>query len=119
MKCSLCISNFLEEISSLFFSIVFLYFFTLITDEGFPISPCYSLELYLQMVLSSLGNPAELFHILKDYAVTVLHSICHQIWKTHQWPLEWKRSVSFQSQRRTMPKIVSSTTFAMLSPKWL
>ena len=43
------ISNFLEEISSLSHSIVFLYFFALIADEGFLISPCYSLELYIQM----------------------------------------------------------------------
>jgi len=42
MKCSLGISNFLEEISSLSHSIVFLYFFVLITEEGFLISPCYS-----------------------------------------------------------------------------
>ena len=40
MKCSLGISNFLEEISSLSYSIVFLYFFELITKEGFLISPC-------------------------------------------------------------------------------
>ena len=46
LKCSLGISNFLEEISSLSHSIVFLYFFTLITEEGFLISPCYSLELF-------------------------------------------------------------------------
>ena len=39
------------------------------------------------------GNPAELFQILKDDAVKVLHSICQQIWKTQQWPPEWKRSV--------------------------
>ena len=36
--------------------------------------------------------PAELFQILKDDAVKVLHSICQQIWKTKQWPLDWKRS---------------------------
>ena len=48
MKCSLGISNFLEEISSLSHSIDFLYFFALITEEGF-ISPCYSLELCIQM----------------------------------------------------------------------
>ena len=49
MKCSLGISNCLEEISSLSHSVVFLYFFALITEEGFLISPCYSLELCLQM----------------------------------------------------------------------
>ena len=37
--------------------------------------------------------PAELFHIPKDDAVKVLHSICQQIWKTQQWPQVWKRSV--------------------------
>ena len=49
MKCSLGISNFLEEISSLSHSIVCLYFFGLITEEGFLISPCCSLELCIQM----------------------------------------------------------------------
>ena len=39
------------------------------------------------------GIPAELFQILKDEAVKVLHSICQQIWKTQQWPQDWKRSV--------------------------
>ena len=39
------------------------------------------------------GMPAELFHILKDDAVKVLHSICQQIWKTQEWPQNWKRSV--------------------------
>ena len=49
MKCSLGVSNFLEEISSLPHSIIFLYFFALITEEGFLIYPCYSLELCIQM----------------------------------------------------------------------
>ena len=39
------------------------------------------------------GIPAELVQILKDDAVKVLHSICQQIWKTPQWPQDWKRSV--------------------------
>ena len=39
------------------------------------------------------GIPSELFQILKDDAVKVLHSICQQIWKTQQWPQNWKRSV--------------------------
>ena len=39
------------------------------------------------------GIPAELFQILKDAAVKVLHSICQQIWNTQQWPEDWKRSV--------------------------
>ena len=45
------------------------------------------------------GIPVELFHILKDDAVKVLHSTCQQICKTQQWPQDWKRSVSFHSQR--------------------
>ena len=40
--------------------------------------------------------PVELFQILKDDAVKVPHSICHYIWKTQQWPQDWKTSVSFQ-----------------------
>ena len=39
------------------------------------------------------GIPAKLFQILKDDAVKVLHSICQQIWKTQQWPWDWKRPV--------------------------
>ena len=39
------------------------------------------------------GIPVELFQILEDDAVKVLHSICQQIWKTEQWPWNWKRSV--------------------------
>ena len=50
------ISNFLDEISSLSHSIVFLYFFALFAEEGFLFSPCYSLELCIQMGISFLGN---------------------------------------------------------------
>ena len=39
------------------------------------------------------GIPAELFEILKDDAVKVLHAICQRIWKTQQWPQDWKMSV--------------------------
>ena len=48
--------------------------------------------------------PVELFQILKGDAVKVLHSICQQIWKTEQWPKDWKSQFSFQSLRRAMPK---------------
>ena len=40
------------------------------------------------------GIPVELFQILKDDAMKVLHSICQKIWKTQQWPQDWKRSIS-------------------------
>ena len=47
--------------------------------------------------------PVELFQILKDDAVKVLHSICQQIWKTQQWPQDWK------DQRKAMLKNVQAT----------
>ena len=50
------------------------------------------------------GIPVELFQILKDDAVKVLHSICQHIWKTQQWPQNRKGQFSFQSQRKAMPK---------------
>ena len=56
------------------------------------------------------GIPVEIFQILKDDAVEVLHSICQQIWKTQQWPQDWKSQFSFQSQRRAMPKNAQTTT---------
>ena len=55
------------------------------------------------------GIPVELFQILKDDTVKVLHSICQQIWKTQQWPQDWKWSVSFQSLRKAMPKNAQTT----------
>ena len=58
------------------------------------------------------GIPVELFQILKDDAVKVLHSICQQIWKTQQWPQDWKSQFSFQSQRKAMPK--NAQTIAQL-----
>ena len=61
MKCSLGISNFLEEMSSLSHSVVILYFFALIIEEVFLISPCYSLELYIQMGIPFLFSFAFCF----------------------------------------------------------
>ena len=53
--------------------------------------------------------PAEIFQILKEDAVKVLHSICQQIWKTQQWPQDWAGQFSFQSQRKATPKNVQAT----------
>ena len=61
------------------------------------------------------GIAVELFQILEDDAVKVLYSLCQQIWKTQQWPQNWKRSVSFQSQRKAMPKNAQTTTQLHLS----
>ena len=55
------------------------------------------------------GIPVEILQILKDDAVKALHSICQQIWKTQQWPQDWKSQISFQSQKTAMPKNVKTT----------
>ena len=55
------------------------------------------------------GGPVELFQILKDDAVKVLHSICQQIWKTQQWPQDWKRSVFIPIPKKAMPKNAQTT----------
>ena len=54
--------------------------------------------------------PVELFQILKDDAVKVLHSICLQIWKTQQWPQFWKRSVFIPILKKGKAKNVQTTT---------
>ena len=54
--------------------------------------------------------PVELFQILKDGAVKVLPSICQQIWKTQQWPQDWKRSVFIPTPKMAMPKNAQTTT---------
>ena len=60
--------------------------------------------------------PAELFQILKDDAVKVLHSICHQIWKTQQWPQNWKRSVFIPIPKKGNTKECSNyCTMALIS----
>ena len=53
--------------------------------------------------------PIELFQIVKDDAVKVLHSIHQQVWKTQQWPQDWKGQFSFQFQRKAMPNNAQST----------
>ena len=62
------------------------------------------------------GIPAELFQILKDDAVKVLHSICQQIWKTQQWPQVWKRSVFIPIPKKSNAKECSDyCTIALIS----
>ena len=58
----------------------------------------------------------ELFQILKDYAVKVLHSTCQQIWKTQQWPQDWKRSVFIPIPKKANTKECSNyRTIALIS----
>ena len=63
------------------------------------------------------GILVELFQILKDDAVKVLHSICQQIWKTQQWPQDWKRSVFIPIPKKGNAKECSNYhTIALISP---
>ena len=62
------------------------------------------------------GIPAKLFQILKDHAVKVLHSICQQIWKTQQWPQDWKRSVFIPILKNSNAKeCLNSCTIVLIS----
>ena len=62
------------------------------------------------------GIPVELFQILKDNAVKVLHSICQQIGKTEQWPQDWKRSVFIPTPKKGNVKECSNyRTIALIS----
>ena len=60
------------------------------------------------------GIPAKLFQILKDDAVKVLYSICQQIWKTQQWPQDWKRSVFIPIPKKGDAKECSNCHIAAL-----
>ena len=83
------------------------------------------LELWSQVAFWSItmnkasggdGIPVELFRILKDDAVKVLHSICQQIWKTQHWPQDWKRSVFTPSPKKGNDKECSNyCTTALIS----
>ena len=84
MQCSLGISDFLEEISGLSHSVVFLYFFALITEEGFLISPCYSLEFCIH-------NHRKLANLItQTTALSNSMKVSHAVWKglTECGPLE-------------------------------
>ena len=61
------------------------------------------------------GIPVELFQILKDDAVKVLHSICQQIWKTQQWPQDWKRAVFIPILKKVNAKECSNYTIVFIS----
>ena len=58
------------------------------------------------------GTPAELFQILKDDAVKVLHSICQKIWKTQQWPQDWK--IYFNPKERQCQEFSNYSTVALI-----
>ena len=63
--------------------------------------------------------PPELFQILKDEAVKVLHSICQQVWKSQQWPQDWKTSVFIPSPKKGNAKECSNSLPGMVMLKIL
>ena len=60
------------------------------------------------------GIPGELFQILKDDAVKELHSVCQQIWKTQQWPQDWKRSIFIPNPMKSNAKECSNYYMLLL-----
>ena len=85
---------------------------------------CRYLVIYLELLILAYLNkasggdriPAELFQILINDAVKVLHSICQQIWKTQQWPQDWKRSVFIPIPKKGNAKEYSNyRTIALIS----
>ena len=78
----------------------------------------WALESITRKASGGDGIPVELFQILKDDAVKVLHSICQHIWKTQQWPQGWKRSVFIPILKKGNAKECSSYyTIALISHK--
>ena len=78
----------------------------------------YILECEVKWALGSItmnkhsgsdGIPVELFQILEDDAVEVLHVICQQVWKTRQWPKDWKRPVFIPVPKKAMPENAQTT----------
>ena len=84
--------------------------------KGSPLQ-YFGLENSMDCIVHQLdGIPVELFQTLKDDAVKVLHSICQQIWKTHQWPQDWKRSVFILTPKKGNAKECSNyRTIALIS----
>ena len=71
-------------------------------------------KLYYKKASGGDRIPAELFQILKDDAVEVLHSICHQIWKTQQWPQDWKRWVFIPIPKKGTTVFISHASKVIL-----
>ena len=119
MKCSLGISNFLEEISSLSHAVVSLYFFALIAEEGFLISSCYFLELCIQMLISFLFSFAffffsnkNLFNLILFFNFTILYWFClistwihHSYMCSTSWTLLPPRTFPLGHSSATAPSI--------------
>ena len=105
MKCSLGISNFLEEISSLSHSVAFLYIFALIAEEGFLISSCYSLELCIQTLISFLFSFA--FSFPSFHSLTYMQSTSWETlgWKKHKLESRLPGEISITSDMQMIPPL--------------
>ena len=93
---------------------------TILSDFGAPqnkVCHCFHrFPIYSPRASGGGGIPAELFQILKDDAVKVLPSICQQIWKTQQWPQDWKMSVFIPIPKKSNAKECSNyRTVALIS----
>ena len=123
MKCSLAIFYFLEEISSHSHSIVFLYFFVLITEEGFLISPCYSLELCIQMGISFLFSFAFSFSSFLSYLYSLLRQpFCLSFSCGWFWSLPFvqiSRTSTHSSSGSLSIRSKQFNSVQLLSPVWL
>ena len=119
MKCSFGISNFPEEISSLSHSIVFFYFFALITEEGFLISPCYSLKLCIQMgisFLSSFAFSSLLFTAILRPPQTTILSFCISFswgWSWSLPPVQCHKPLSIALQALCLCDLIPSIYFSL------
>jgi len=81
-----------------------------------PLFHVISMPLIFTSSSKATGIPVELFQILKDDAVKLVHSICQQIWKTQQWPQDWKRSVFIPIPKKDNAKECSNYhTIALIS----
>ena len=114
MKCSLGISNFLEEISNLSHSVVFLYFFALVAEEGFLISSCYSLELCIQMLIFPFLLCFSLFFFSQLFVrppQTAILLLCISFpWERSVFiPIPKKGNAKECSNYRTIPLIVHAS----------
>ena len=121
MKCSLGISHFLEAISSLSHSFVFHYFFALITEEGFLISSCYSLELCIQMFISFLFSFAfsllffsQLFVRPPQIAILLFCISFPWGWSWFLSPIQWHKSPSIALQALCQWDLILWIYFSLL-----
>ena len=114
MKCFLGISNFLEEISSTSKSIVFLYFFALITEEGFLISPCSSLELCIQVGISFFFFLCFMLLFFSQLFVRPTQTAILFFCISFSWGWSW---FLFPVQCHELPSIVHQALYQILSLK--